>query len=468
MDGSAVSIDESGLDRKVGAAVIPMTITDEHPLLQLANTLPWKLLCEAVLPDIKATTVFGKWWLGRPLRLRIHLGAYLLQQLFNFTDRQTEYAIKDNAAYQLFCGHTVVKKWHCPDHTKIEEFRSRLSPQTQHILANTIAKHAVACGFADPNFLDIDSTVQEANMAYPSDVHLLVQLGIKAKKVWAYMQERFSAFTFEPLKVDLKAIKQQARKCYFDRTKDTEEKNHLLSDLWSCVFKPVSEVLKRLEILDEYDLKRFPWPTKRLANQLTDLAHPYFIHVVQFLLQGKIQSGKSLCFHLKEVACFNKNKPGKKYQFGRAFQLCRLKGNFMLVGKNNSIRMEDKQSLIPLFECHQKFFPETPSPSTATDKGYYSKKNCAHLKAMTGSDAGLQKPTNVESDYSAEVETELINRRAGIEPLIGHVKHGGQLGRSRMKCDRTIESSGYTAVLGFNMRQMVRCLMGKAQPLTAT
>jgi transposase, IS5 family len=41
----------------------------------------------------------------------------------------------------------------------------------------------------------------------------------------------------------------------------------------------------------------------------------------------------------------------------------------------------------------------------------------------------------------------LSNRRVGIEPLIGYVKHGGQLGRSRMKYDRTTESAGYTAIL---------------------
>ncbi|HBD7101984.1 TPA: hypothetical protein ACT96X_001407 [Legionella pneumophila] len=55
-----------------------------------------------------------------------------------------------------------------------------------------------------------------------------------------------------------------------------------------------------------------------------------------------------------------------------------------------------------------------------------------------------------------EREEELVNRRSGIEPLIGHAKHGGQLGRSRMKSDKGIESSGYTAVLGFNMRQLIK------------
>jgi len=117
--------------------------------------------------------------------LRIHLGVYLLQQLFNKTDRQIEYDVKDNAAYQLFCGRGIIDKWHCPDHTKIEEFRSRLSPEVQQELANHLAVLASKLGFAKAKDLDIDSTVQEANMVYPSDVHLLVKLGVMAKRYGA-------------------------------------------------------------------------------------------------------------------------------------------------------------------------------------------------------------------------------------------------------------------------------------------
>jgi transposase, IS5 family len=178
-----VSIDQSGLNDKVIAKNVIVEVTDKHPLIKLSNTLFWDQLAELALPDLKATTQKKKWWMGRPLCLRIHLGIYFLQQLFNLTDRQIEYAIKDNAAYQLFCGKFLVKKWHCPDHTKIEEFRSRLTPETQKKLSNEVAKQAVSLGFADPTHIDIDSTVQEANMAYPSDIHLLTQLGIKAKKV---------------------------------------------------------------------------------------------------------------------------------------------------------------------------------------------------------------------------------------------------------------------------------------------
>ena len=66
-----------------------------------------------------------------------------------------------------------------------------------------------------------------------------------------------------------------------------------------------------------------------------------------------------------------------------------------------------------------------------------------------------------QSASEAEVYARLVDRRSGIEPLIGHAKHGGQLGRSRMKTDETTLAAGYSAIGGFNLRQLVRHLMGK-------
>ena len=57
----------------------------------------------------------------------------------------------------------------------------------------------------------------------------------------------------------------------------------------------------------------------------------------------------------------------------------------------------------------------------------------------------------------------LYNRRAGIEPLIGHLKNGWQMRRSRMKSDQTTLSAGYSSVLGFNLRQLKRNLMGEGK-----
>ena len=68
-----MSIDDSGLNGKVLPQNITIDISANHPLIKLVNTISWNDLSEIALPDIKATTKKGKWWMGRPLRLRIHI-----------------------------------------------------------------------------------------------------------------------------------------------------------------------------------------------------------------------------------------------------------------------------------------------------------------------------------------------------------------------------------------------------------
>lgn len=462
-----MSIDPSGLSGvRTCPGTVPIRIEANHPLIQLANSLCWDELADIILPDLKATTGKGKWWMGRPLRLRIHLGAYLLQQLHNLTDRQTEYAIKDNAAYRLFCGEGLVKKWHAPDHTKIEEFRSRLSPETQKNLANIIAGRAVELGFAEPSHVDIDSTIQEANMAYPKDSHLLCKLGAMAKKAADYMNDKFLCFTHKPMTVDLKGIKSIARRYFFlKKTAPQEEKNNRLRELLNYVISEIRLVVGNAGCMGQAFIEEMPWNIKRIFVPLIEKANKYLQNVRHFIDTGSMIPDKLLSFHLNEAVCFTKNKPGKKYQFGRAFQLARVKGNFIFLGKCTDPIMSDKKSLTSMLEEHSTIFNQKPIESLATDKGYYSASNEKAAANHGIEEIGIQRPTNVKKQrikpLSAKQENELIDRRAGIEPLIGHLKNKGQLGRSRMKSDRTIEASGYTSVLGFNLRQLTRYKMGK-------
>src|SRR5215470_7172729 len=208
-----MSIGFSGLDTPCCLQPVTIEVSSTHPLIQLAQVIPWQALAEMVLPDLKRTTPKGKWWLGRKLTLRIHLGVLLLQWLYNLTDRQVEWALKDNAAYQLFCGRGLIDPWHTPDHTKIEAFRSRLSPATQRQVANVVAVWATELGFADPSAMDIDSTIQQANIAYPSDAHLMVKMVLLVHKVWTYMKQHMAFFAdFLKLPKKLVAIASPVRK----------------------------------------------------------------------------------------------------------------------------------------------------------------------------------------------------------------------------------------------------------------
>jgi transposase, IS5 family len=455
-----MSICQSGIDSKTKAGKVLVDISEKHPLIQLAQSLPWKDLVELILPDLKKTKS-GMWWSGRKLKVRIHLGVYLIQQLFNKTDREIEYDVKDNAAYQIFCGRGIVEKWHSPDHTKIEKFRSRLSEGTQKILANHMVTHAVNLGFGDCSEIDIDSTVQEANMTYPADSCLLKKLGAMSNKVGRYFNKTLRECITLPIVVNIKKISSKAREYYFlpkNATKDTKDEK--LLSLLNVVRQETKRVVEICETLSERVINKMKWNYARTVCQIKKLAKQYLKDVKVFLNTGCIVASKRMSFHLKEVSCFTKGKLGKKYQFGRGFQVGRIKGNFFFVAKCETVQMPDKTSMPLVIKEHERIFDKAQIKSVGTDKGYYSKKNEKLLLKKGVDEIGMQRPWNIKKPRQKilikEREEELVNRRSGIEPLIGHLKQGWQLGRSRMKSDKTIEASGYATVLGFNMRQIIR------------
>jgi hypothetical protein len=133
----------------------------------------------------------------------------------------------------------VVDQWHCPDHAKIEEFRSRLAPETPRQVTNAIVCWATQLGFADPAKMDIDSTVQEANITYPSDAHLMVKLTLLAGKVWTYLKENLSYFADFTPTVDVKAVKAKAKAHFFDARKDQSKPT---PPYWSFGGKPLARL----------------------------------------------------------------------------------------------------------------------------------------------------------------------------------------------------------------------------------
>jgi len=467
-----MSICSAGLDAPCRAQPVTIDVAPTHPLLQLAQVIPWPALAAQVLPDLKQSTAKGKWWLGRKLKLRIHLGAFLLQWLYNLTDRQVEWALKDNAAYQLFCGWGGVEEWHAPDHTKIEEFRSRLSPDTQRLLANEVAVWATKLGFADPTRMDIDSTVQEANIAYPADAQLLRKLAQKCGKVLAFLKNAKKRYVPTELQLDLAAINRKAKEYFFlAKTTALEKRREVFRAYHHLVKQQVKPVIAFCTALSPQAYAALPWNIGRAIDQITTQGWRFILDVAHFIRTHTIKPGKLLAFQGAAVACIRKGKVGKENEFGRVFQVGRIGGNFLLVGACTSLRMEDSGALCPMIVEHQRLFRAGTLRSCGTDKGYYSAANRKYLRALPElEEEGLQQPgldLTTLSESERATRRRLANRRAGIEPLLGQAKQGGQLGHSRMKADATTLAAGYGAIGGFNLRQLSRHQLGKKiKPMT--
>ena len=362
------------------AQKIIVEVSPTHPLIKLMNALDWEQLNQVILPDLKKTTSKLKWWLGRKLKIRTHLGVFLLQQLLNETDRGMERQLQDNAVYAVFCGKSFVQNWNIPDHTKIEEFRSRLSPETQCALTNAIVKLAAKKGFAQPAHLDIDSTVQIPDMQFPATINLLVKAAAIGRRVQKILMKFIPEIIKEHVpEIDMKIIKGLAKQHYFEKSKAIKQKvearKQALTKLWGVVSEAVQPVIRFARMMDEpFIIESLPVRDKTIIVNFIQKAPALLSELFERCYENTPRQSKIFSFHRNAVDCFNKNRHHKGLEFGRQFQIGRVGGNFVYSIPNNSIRMPDAASLKKMVVQHIELF-QTPIESIGTDKGYYSKEN---------------------------------------------------------------------------------------------
>lgn len=455
-----MSLCKQGLDTKLKTTTIKILVPTTDPLIRLANALDWGIVAEIALPDLKLTAK-GFWYLGRRLILRIHLSILILQSLRKETDRGIEQSILQTPVYQLFTGLGAVPKWKCPDHTKIEEFRNRLTPETHKQIGHYVLTVAAKIGFADASWMDVDSTVQEANMAYPADASLMKKLSEKCHKVIEFIKGKKKRYAPD-ISIKIEKIRKMAQSYFFlKKNASIEVRRKLFKKYHQLVKKQLRPTIELCQSMTARQIKGLPWNIQKILLEIRDMGWRYLLDVAHFTRTNGIKAGKILSFHAHQVACIKKGKAGKDKEFGRIFQLGRIGGNFLIAFACTSVRMDDKQSLLPAVYEHRRIFGEATLKQVGTDKGYYKRKNVKEVEALGINSDGLQRTANAKNQVDSERVKVLRDRRSGIEPLIKHAKSFG-LGKSKMKSDSTTLASGYRSVMGFNLHQLMRHMSGAA------
>jgi IS5 family transposase len=449
-----MSLCRRGLETKLKGTTIRILVPSKDPLIQLANALDWELITEIVLPDLKQTAK-GFWHLGRRLVLRTHLSILILQSLCKETDRGIEKSINQTPVYRLFTGFGIVKRWKCPDHTKIEDFRNRLLPETHKQIGHYVLTVAQKIGFADASWMDVDSTVQEANMAYPADATLMKKLSEKCHKVIEFIKGKRKKYAPD-FSIEIEKVRKVAQSYFFlKKNASIEARRQLFKKYHWLVKRQLHPTIDFCQSLSLRQIKALPWNIQRALSEIKEMGWRYLLDVAHFTRTHGIKPGKILSFHAHQVACIKKGKAGKEKEFGRVFQLGRIGGNFLIAFACTSVRMNDKQSLLPAVNEHRAIFGKKVLKQVGTDKGYYKRKNIKEIEALGINADGLQRTVNAKSQVDSETAKVLRDRRSGIEPLIKHAKSFG-LGKSKMKSDSTTLASGYRSVMGFNLHQMMR------------
>lgn len=142
----------------------------EHPLVKLAKAINWS----------RFEFEFGKHYSetrGRPaIPTRIMVALHYLKHAYNVSDENVVERFTENVYWQYFCGfHFLEHKPPCVP-TALVEWRKRVGENGLQLMLQETLATAQEMGFLKAKELreiTVDTTVQEKNIAFPTDAKLL-------------------------------------------------------------------------------------------------------------------------------------------------------------------------------------------------------------------------------------------------------------------------------------------------------
>ena len=313
---------------------------------------------------------------------------------------------------RVFCG--FLESTGSLDHTRIEAFRNRFGQKGAQLITQDMLKVAKEYGFTGPEDVDMDTTVQEAGITYPTEMKLLDHL-IKKAKIFHAKLKKAGKRGIRGIK---KAAKAFARNFtdyrFFQKTK--EAKNNTIKQ---CV-KLGQNVLA--EMAAARSAIRF-FSTKEQANyqQLLDLGPRLMKQILSWLATGRVASSKIVSLWKPAPKAIKKGKVGKPVEFGRKWLINCYRGGYVLVDAPANVKIADQHCVKESLRIHNEVFSGSPE-TYAADRGMWSEANITWCRQAGVKKIGIQPKGRVKPLVSQRGHQKLKNRRAGIEPRLGHLK----------------------------------------------
>jgi IS5 family transposase len=424
-------------------------IEPEHRLVTLCKSISWEDLMEMAIPilyddqGISADT-------GRTLDLRAHLGAYILQTTYGWTDRWTEEMLRFYIPARIFCGY--LESTGSLDHTSIEAFRNRFGEKGARLITEDMLRVARKFGLTEPDDVDMDTTVQDAGITHPTEMKLMGHLMTRLMA----LHGRIKAVCGTGI-VGAKSLSNQFRKLFAEYrffAKDVFKKEDLVSKAKALSEKGLAALSKFLPGQMSFDKLQHRYQEEIL--RLSSLGPELMDQIGHWLKYGKVAADKIVSLWKLVPKAIPKGKIGKSVEFGRKWIVNCYRGGYMLVMAPENPKLSDQHCVLESLSLHRTVFDEMPR-TYATDRGMWSIDNLELLKSAGVEKIAIQPKGRASALVSRRDLRELSNRRAGIEPRIGHLKNRG-LGRSKMKSDMGDLISGYRSALSWNLSLLMRDL----------
>jgi len=395
----------------------------DHPLIMLAKQIDWASIERDVLP------VFSNSRSGQPPKsIRLMVGLLMIQNMYRLSDELVVSQWVENPYHQYFCGYDFMQ-WQFPiNPSSMTRWRHKLGPEVlEKILGHTLAVAVKTEVAKEKDFEKViaDTTVMEANIAYPTDGRLLNQalqkLVAVAKKEGVSLRQSYTRLGKQ---LDHQ-ISRYAHAKQYKRVRKAVKK-------LKCYLGRVVRDIERNLLSDQ---QRYFDPCLQLAKRLLD--------------QEVKSKNKLYSLHAPHAYCIAKGKARSPYEYG-----CKV-----------ALVVSHKQGLVL----------SARALNTAQYDGHTLKDSIDHVQAISGIqvkrsfvDRGYRGHGIDDEDCQVFISgqrrgvtpsiKQQLKRRSAIEPHIGHMKSDGKLRRCFLKGQQGNQLNALLCAIGHNLRMILNKL----------
>jgi transposase, IS5 family len=407
-------------------ARLDQIINPRHELVLLAARIDWGWL-DAEIAGCFAET-------GRPgVPARFMLGLMILKEVHNLSDEEVCARWVESPYFQHFTGEEFFQHAFPHERSSLSHWRKRIGDKLETLLQESL-KVAYATGalkLSDLGRVTVDTTVQPKNVTHPTDAKLMLKailkLGEAAKASGLDLRQSY-------VRLAKRAALMAGR---YAHAKQFKRMNRELKFLRTRLGRIIRDIGRRTE----------GKPALEAA-----FAEP-LAKAMRIRTQRQQQRGPKLySWHAPETECIGKGKAHKPYEFGVKVSLTTTNrrskgGQFVLHAKALPGSPYDGHTLGHVIEATQRL------TGRGIERVYVDKGYRGH--ALTG---GAQVfISGQKRGVHGQIKREL-RRRSAIEPVIGHAKSDGHLGRCYLKGRHGDAANAILCGAGHNFRLILTWL----------
>jgi len=394
-------------------------LNPNHELIQLARKIDWSRFDVAFADSYSED-------MGAPAKaMRLMVGLHYLKYTFNQSDELLLERWVENPYWQSFCGYTHMQH-ECPIHpTCMTKWRNRVGAnRLEELLKETIdlAVREKQVSHRDLQRVNVDTTVQEKNVTFPTDSKLLYKAIVK---LVVAAQARGIRLRQSYVRVGKKAAVKAGRYAY---ARQYERMRRQLRKLRTYVGRLIRDIRRKAATIDD-NLATLLSRANRVRHQQPKDSH------------------KLYSLHEPEVQCISKGKAHKRYEFGQKVAVATTNGdNWMVASRLVANNPYDGHTLATTLAAVESVTGVSVTDAYV-DKGYRGHDYTGSAEVHV---AGQR------SKGASRSERRRRRRRSAVEPKIGHLKSDHRMNRCFLAGLRGDAINAVLAAAGANMRKLLR------------